>query len=82
MKKFTFTLKGMVSLALLSSSLLTASTTNDSLIFQFFQQTKKDFIETEFKHSLKMDILSTELEKANQNIFKAVSESPENLCGC
>ena len=79
MKKSTFTLKGMITLALFSTSILSAHTTSDSLIFQFFQQTRKDLLETEFQHSLKMNILSTELEKANQNIFKAVSDGPDNL---
>ena len=79
MKNSTFTIKGMITLTLLFASILNANTTSDSLFYYFFQQSKSDLIEIELSHALKMDILSSELEQTNQNIFKAVSQSNDDL---
>ncbi len=79
MKSSSINSGGMIVLILLYSALLNASTTNDSLFFQFFQRTNKALLEIELSHSLKMNILLNELKKADQNIFKAASEHPENL---
>ena len=79
MKNSTLTLKGLVTLFLICSSLLHANPANDSLIFYFFQQTKIELNHAEHAHALKMNLLSKAMENANQHIFKAIGESERNI---